>query len=150
MDGTRLLELVRAGVGVDGDTDLPPELVDIVRRLWRDGGVRQCFTRSREYQLNDSAGYFLDRFDEISKPGAHLCSRWCSSAGPSVALLCSLLEIYITVVCICISAGYVIQLYYCTYEYCTVVAEFGWKVVNINESKEEVEVSNSSLNSKLR
>ena len=70
VDGTRLLELVRAGVGVDGDADLPPELVDIVRRLWRDGGVRQCFTRSREYQLNDSAGYFLDRFEEISKPGA--------------------------------------------------------------------------------
>lgn len=32
------------------------ELAGIIRRLWKDGGVQACFGRSREYQLNDSAG----------------------------------------------------------------------------------------------
>jgi guanine nucleotide-binding protein G(i) subunit alpha len=38
------------------DTDeLSPELSYVMKRLWRDGGVQICFSRSREYQLNDSA-----------------------------------------------------------------------------------------------
>ncbi|KAL0155062.1 hypothetical protein M9458_049325, partial [Cirrhinus mrigala] len=31
------------------------ELSGIIQRLWKDGGVQACFSRSREYQLNDSA-----------------------------------------------------------------------------------------------
>jgi hypothetical protein len=31
------------------------ELAGVIKRLWRDGGVQACFSRSREYQLNDSA-----------------------------------------------------------------------------------------------
>lgn len=31
------------------------EYFDHVRKLWRDGGVRECFRRSNEYQLIDSA-----------------------------------------------------------------------------------------------
>ncbi|KAL0978744.1 hypothetical protein UPYG_G00174590 [Umbra pygmaea] len=34
---------------------LPDELAKVIRRLWADSGVQGCFTRSREYQLNDSA-----------------------------------------------------------------------------------------------
>lgn len=34
---------------------LPEELAKVVHRLWADGGVQGCFTRAREYQLNDSA-----------------------------------------------------------------------------------------------
>ncbi len=38
------------------DTDeLSNELSCVMKRLWHDGGVRLCFSRSREYQLNDSA-----------------------------------------------------------------------------------------------
>ncbi|KAF9806662.1 hypothetical protein SFRURICE_002081, partial [Spodoptera frugiperda] len=44
------------------------EYFDHVRTLWRDGGVRECFRRSNEYQLIDSAEYFLDRIDLIEKP----------------------------------------------------------------------------------
>uniref|UniRef100_A0A8C1ZES1 Guanine nucleotide binding protein (G protein), alpha inhibiting activity polypeptide a n=1 Tax=Cyprinus carpio TaxID=7962 RepID=A0A8C1ZES1_CYPCA len=33
------------------------ELSGIILRLWKDGGVQACFSRSREYQLNDSASY---------------------------------------------------------------------------------------------
>jgi len=41
-----------------GNTDegeLSPELAAIMKRLWKDSGVQECFSRSREYQLNDSA-----------------------------------------------------------------------------------------------
>uniref|UniRef100_A0A671QX01 Guanine nucleotide binding protein (G protein), alpha inhibiting activity polypeptide a n=1 Tax=Sinocyclocheilus anshuiensis TaxID=1608454 RepID=A0A671QX01_9TELE len=38
------------------------ELSGIIQRLWKDGGVQACFSRSREYQLNDSASY-LHLFD---------------------------------------------------------------------------------------
>lgn len=31
------------------------ELLEAMKRLWSDAGVQQCFTRSNEYQLNDSA-----------------------------------------------------------------------------------------------
>ena len=31
------------------------ELAGVIKRLWKDGGVQACFSRSREYQLNDSA-----------------------------------------------------------------------------------------------
>ena len=34
---------------------LPPDVAQAVRSLWRDPGVQECFSRSREYQLNDSA-----------------------------------------------------------------------------------------------
>jgi guanine nucleotide-binding protein G(o) subunit alpha len=44
------------------------ELLDAMKKLWNDHGVQQCFTRSNEYQLNDSAKYFLDKLDEIGVP----------------------------------------------------------------------------------
>ena len=31
------------------------ELLQAMKRLWADSGVQQCFQRSNEYQLNDSA-----------------------------------------------------------------------------------------------
>ncbi|MEQ2167249.1 Guanine nucleotide-binding protein G(i) subunit alpha-2, partial [Goodea atripinnis] len=34
---------------------LPEDLSKVIQRLWGDGGVQSCFTRAREYQLNDSA-----------------------------------------------------------------------------------------------
>lgn len=34
---------------------MTPELADAIKRLWKDGGIQECFSRSREYQLNDSA-----------------------------------------------------------------------------------------------
>ncbi|KAJ5938016.1 hypothetical protein N7454_004358 [Penicillium verhagenii] len=36
--------------------------------LWRDTGVQECFKRSREYQLNDSAKYYFDAVDRIGQP----------------------------------------------------------------------------------
>lgn len=48
--------------------ELSIELASIMKRLWRDGGVQMCFSRSREYQLNDSAAYYLNSLDRIAKP----------------------------------------------------------------------------------
>ncbi|EUB58065.1 Guanine nucleotide-binding protein G(o) subunit alpha [Echinococcus granulosus] len=41
------------------------ELLEAMKRLWADPGVQQCFVRSNEYQLNDSAKYFLDDLDRL-------------------------------------------------------------------------------------
>ena len=35
--------------------NITPELASMMIRLWKDDGVRRCVSRSREYQLNDSA-----------------------------------------------------------------------------------------------
>ncbi|XP_044741214.1 G protein alpha i subunit [Chrysoperla carnea] len=47
---------------------LTPELVMLMKWLWQDAGVQLCFSRSREYQLNDSAAYYLNALDRISQP----------------------------------------------------------------------------------
>ena len=49
--------------------ELPPELAAVMKRLWNDPGIQECFSRSREYQLNDSAPYYLNSLDRISQPG---------------------------------------------------------------------------------
>ncbi|XP_015588247.1 guanine nucleotide-binding protein G(f) subunit alpha isoform X2 [Cephus cinctus] len=43
------------------------EYYDHVQRLWEDLGIRECYRRSNEFQLIDSAKYFLDRIYEIRK-----------------------------------------------------------------------------------
>ena len=45
------------------DGQMPAELAFCMKQLWEDGGVQQCFRRSREYQLNDSAPYYLNELE---------------------------------------------------------------------------------------
>ena len=45
------------------------DLLAAMKRLWTDAGVQACFRRSNEYQLNDSAVYYLNDLDRISQPG---------------------------------------------------------------------------------
>ena len=40
-----------------------------MKRLWNDPGLQECVARSREYQLNDSASYYLNALDRTSQPG---------------------------------------------------------------------------------
>ncbi|GAB0100245.1 Guanine nucleotide-binding protein G(f) subunit alpha [Sergentomyia squamirostris] len=49
--------------------DFKPEdtYVEHIQNLWYDRGVQECFRRSNEYQLNDSAKYFIDRVEIVSK-----------------------------------------------------------------------------------
>ena len=39
---------------IEGD-HLPPEVAIAIKALWNDSGIQDVFSRSREYQLNDSA-----------------------------------------------------------------------------------------------
>lgn len=52
---------------IQGDP-FSPDLLAAMKRLWKDPGVQDCFSRSNEYQLNDSAKYFLDKLDIIGDP----------------------------------------------------------------------------------
>ncbi|XP_064393535.1 guanine nucleotide-binding protein G(o) subunit alpha-like [Halichondria panicea] len=42
-----------------------PTLMQAMRNLWADPGVQLCFRRSSEYQLNDSAQFYLDSLERI-------------------------------------------------------------------------------------
>ncbi|XP_076358647.1 guanine nucleotide-binding protein G(i) subunit alpha-like isoform X1 [Tachypleus tridentatus] len=54
--------------GASQEGELTGELSSIMKRLWLDSGVQHCFSRSREYQLNDSAAYYLNTLDRICQP----------------------------------------------------------------------------------
>ncbi|KAG8187785.1 hypothetical protein JTE90_025823 [Oedothorax gibbosus] len=54
--------------GASQDGELNPEMAAIMKRLWQDRGLQLCFSRSREYLLNDSAAYYLNALDRISQP----------------------------------------------------------------------------------
>uniref|UniRef100_A0A8B9D0Q9 G protein subunit alpha transducin 1 n=1 Tax=Anser cygnoides TaxID=8845 RepID=A0A8B9D0Q9_ANSCY len=41
----------------------------IIGRLWKDAGIQACFDRASEYQLNDSAGYYLSDLERLVTPG---------------------------------------------------------------------------------
>jgi len=43
-----------------------PIYVEAIKKLWSDVGVQECYDRRREYQLTDSAKYYLDSIDRIS------------------------------------------------------------------------------------
>jgi len=45
--------------------ELSPNIVNDVKILWRDKGIKQAFVRSNEFQLNDSAEYYLNEIDRI-------------------------------------------------------------------------------------
>ncbi|XP_070764085.1 guanine nucleotide binding protein (G protein), alpha activating activity polypeptide O, a isoform X3 [Enoplosus armatus] len=60
---------VESGAGEENrmeDTEpYSAELLSAMMRLWSDSGIQECFSRAREYQLNDSAQYYLDSLDRI-------------------------------------------------------------------------------------
>ncbi|KAK6306657.1 guanine nucleotide-binding protein subunit alpha-14 [Coregonus clupeaformis] len=61
--GSMLIE-----VEVDMVNDLERGHVDAIRSLWMDSGVQECYDRRREYQLSDSAKYYLSDLDRIAEP----------------------------------------------------------------------------------
>ena len=62
-DAERLCEMVLNLENV-GITETMRNLMLV---LWHDNGVRSCFARATEYQLNDSAGYFLNSIERVSQ-----------------------------------------------------------------------------------
>ncbi|CCM03889.1 uncharacterized protein FIBRA_06040 [Fibroporia radiculosa] len=55
-------------VQIEGDI-LAADIIDSVRGLWNDPGVKEAVSRSREFQLNDSAVYYFNSIDRMSAPG---------------------------------------------------------------------------------
>ncbi|KAJ1723398.1 guanine nucleotide-binding protein subunit alpha [Coemansia sp. RSA 2703] len=49
--------------------NLPTDVSNAVKALWSDNGVRECFGRSNEFQLNDSASYYFDSIGRICQEG---------------------------------------------------------------------------------
>jgi guanine nucleotide-binding protein G(q) subunit alpha len=50
-------------------TTFEPPYVEAIKSLWNDPGIKECYDRRREYQLTDSAKYYLDSIDRITSPG---------------------------------------------------------------------------------
>ncbi|XP_065827324.1 guanine nucleotide-binding protein G(s) subunit alpha-like [Oscarella lobularis] len=50
------------------DFDYPEEFYDNTLALWKDSGIQKAYKRSNEFQLLDSAGYFLGRIGAIRRP----------------------------------------------------------------------------------
>ncbi|XP_053199054.1 guanine nucleotide-binding protein G(i) subunit alpha-1-like [Scomber japonicus] len=61
-------QLFAQASSVKEEVVLSTELTGVIKRLWKDGGVQACFSRSQEYELNDSAAYYLDDLDRICQP----------------------------------------------------------------------------------
>ncbi|XP_070611200.1 guanine nucleotide-binding protein G(t) subunit alpha-3 [Erythrolamprus reginae] len=55
-------------VAIAEDGSMSSELAGIIQRLWKDPGIQACFERASEYQLNDSAAYYLNDLDRLTAP----------------------------------------------------------------------------------
>ena len=53
-------ELIMNGVRIDD------KRIGIIESFWQDPGVKECFSRRNEFQLTDSASYFLDNARRIT------------------------------------------------------------------------------------
>ncbi|CAK9832924.1 G protein alpha q subunit [Anthophora retusa] len=60
-------ELVRS-VDFETVTTFESPYVEAIKDLWADGGIQECYDRRREYQLTDSAKYYLSDLERIEKP----------------------------------------------------------------------------------
>lgn len=53
-------------VDADQVSTLDAWQVDAIRKVWNDHGVQSCYDRRREFQLSDSAKYYLSDLDRIT------------------------------------------------------------------------------------
>ncbi|KAM8801246.1 guanine nucleotide-binding protein subunit alpha-14 [Rhynchonycteris naso] len=58
-------QLIR-DVEVDRVSTLSRDQVQAIKQLWLDPGIQECYDRRREYQLSDSAKYYLADIDRIA------------------------------------------------------------------------------------
>lgn len=47
---------------------LPQQVALAIAELWKDEGVQECYRRSNEFQLNDSAAYYFGHINRIREP----------------------------------------------------------------------------------
>lgn len=62
------VRVILSYVGLDPGKGLGSDTAAAVKSLWQDSGVQECFRRSNEYQLNDSAEYYFQSIDRIAQP----------------------------------------------------------------------------------
>ncbi|XP_063176131.1 guanine nucleotide-binding protein subunit alpha-14 isoform X2 [Chroicocephalus ridibundus] len=55
-------------VEVDKVTALERKQAEAIKQLWEDPGIQECYDRRREFQLSDSAKYYLTDLDRIAMP----------------------------------------------------------------------------------
>jgi len=51
------------------DGTMTPEIVKHIKILWQDVAIQNTYAQRSSFQLNDSADYFLDKVEELSKAG---------------------------------------------------------------------------------
>nr|XP_055234578.1 guanine nucleotide-binding protein subunit alpha-11 [Gorilla gorilla gorilla] len=56
-------------VDVEKVTTFEHQYVSAIKTLWEDPGIQECYDRTREYQLSDSAKYYLTDVDRIATLG---------------------------------------------------------------------------------
>uniref|UniRef100_A0A8D8XBC0 Guanine nucleotide-binding protein subunit alpha n=1 Tax=Cacopsylla melanoneura TaxID=428564 RepID=A0A8D8XBC0_9HEMI len=62
-------ELIRS-VDFETVTTFESPYVEAIKELWADPGIQECYDRRREYQLTDSAKYYLgENYHRIEEPG---------------------------------------------------------------------------------
>merc|ERR1712193_51797 len=72
-DSADKAETVRS-VDFETVTTFESPYVEAIKDLWNDGGIMECYDRRREYQLTDSAKYYLSDIDRIATPD-YLCTQ---------------------------------------------------------------------------
>jgi len=66
-------DLVRS-IDYETVTSFDPPFVAAIKDLWNDPGIQECYDRRREYQLTDSAKYYLSDIDRIAQPD-YVCTQ---------------------------------------------------------------------------
>jgi len=61
-------DLVR-GIDYETVTAFESPYVEAIKDLWGDSGIQECYDRRREYQLTDSAKYYLSDIDRVAEVG---------------------------------------------------------------------------------
>ncbi|XP_049820225.1 guanine nucleotide-binding protein G(q) subunit alpha isoform X3 [Aethina tumida] len=60
-------ELIKS-IDYETVTTFESPYVDAIKDLWNDDGIQECYDRRREYQLTDSAKYYLSDLERIRAP----------------------------------------------------------------------------------
>ncbi|XP_060768840.1 guanine nucleotide-binding protein subunit alpha-14-like [Neoarius graeffei] len=67
-DRNRSYAVMLLSVTPDNMSTMDQHYVEAIRSMWQDPSMQQCYERRREYQLSDSAKYYLDDIERISAP----------------------------------------------------------------------------------
>eukprot|EP01104_Vermistella_antarctica_P020390 TRINITY_DN8702_c0_g1_i1.p1 TRINITY_DN8702_c0_g1~~TRINITY_DN8702_c0_g1_i1.p1 ORF type:complete len:354 (-),score=109.00 TRINITY_DN8702_c0_g1_i1:378-1439(-) len=57
------------GCGDDFSGDVTNELSQAICALWTDAGIKEAYSRSAEFQLNDSAAYYFENIERVASAG---------------------------------------------------------------------------------